>query len=131
MENTAVYRNPCKLFPVAHHSRKTLWHHGDCNCPQQYCIFYELYQIDTNTEADEAEGGKSEPGHHRGLNSLWGSLWSVCTATGWTLDYLIWGIAWINLQMMITDAPRYVSGQKTEEINEPDDIAEIEQLLKL
>jgi len=65
------------------------------------------------------------------LNSLWGSLWSICTATGWTLDYLIWGVAWVNLQMMIVDAPRYVSGNKTEAINEPDDIAEIEQLLNL
>jgi len=47
------------------------------------------------------------------------------------LEYLIWGITWVNLQMMIVDAPRYTSANNTDVINEPDDIEEIEQLLNL
>lgn len=30
----------------------------------------------------------------------------MCTQTGWTLDYVLWGISWINLQMMIVDKPQ-------------------------
>ena len=25
---------------------------------------------------------------------------------GWSYDYLLWGISWLNLQLMIADAPR-------------------------
>lgn len=25
---------------------------------------------------------------------------------GWTYDYLLWGISWLNVQLMIADAPR-------------------------
>lgn len=44
----------------------------------------------------------------KGLNSPWGSIWSIATATGWTVDYIMWSVAWINIRMMLTDAPRMV-----------------------
>lgn len=25
---------------------------------------------------------------------------------GWSYDYLLWGISWLNVQLMIADAPR-------------------------
>ena len=28
------------------------------------------------------------------------------------MGYILWGVAWVNLQMMIADAPRYVTGKK-------------------
>jgi hypothetical protein len=36
----------------------------------------------------------------------------VATATGWSVKHILWGISWVNLQMMIADAPRYVTGNK-------------------
>jgi len=27
--------------------------------------------------------------------------------TGWTDDYLLWGISWANVQMKLSDAPYY------------------------
>jgi hypothetical protein len=39
-------------------------------------------------------------------------IWSIATATGWSIDYILWGVSWINLQLMIADAPRYVTGNK-------------------
>jgi hypothetical protein len=47
-----------------------------------------------------------------GLHSPWGTIWSIAAATGWTLDYILWGISWMNLEMMIADAPRYVTGEE-------------------
>jgi hypothetical protein len=54
----------------------------------------------------------------------------VCTATGWTYEYLLWKISWVNLQMMIVDAPRYDSS-KDNTIEEPEDVSEIERILNL
>ena len=28
--------------------------------------------------------------------------------TGWTDDYLLWGLSWTSVQMKLADAPRYV-----------------------
>lgn len=42
----------------------------------------------------------------KGLHSPWGSLWSIATQTGWTMDYILWKVSWVNIRMMLTDAPR-------------------------
>jgi hypothetical protein len=31
--------------------------------------------------------------------------------TGWTDDYLLWGLSWANVQMKLADAPRYTYGK--------------------
>ena len=35
-------------------------------------------------------------------------LWQVAQATGWSLDYIMWGVNWETLLLMLSDAPRYV-----------------------
>lgn len=32
--------------------------------------------------------------------------------TGWTYHYILNGVAWINIRMMLADAPQYVSARK-------------------
>lgn len=57
----------------------------------------------------------------------------MCTSTGWTLEYLLWNISWINLQMMIIDAPRYNTGdskKKEEIIPEPESIEELDEIMR-
>lgn len=44
-----------------------------------------------------------------GLHSPWGSIWSIAAATGWTWNEIMWRVAWHNIEMMITDAPRYIA----------------------
>jgi hypothetical protein len=39
-------------------------------------------------------------------------IWSICEATGWTYQYVMDGVSWINIKMMLADAPRYVSGNR-------------------
>lgn len=101
--------------------------HGDGIDSKQYSVFYKFYQIDSHPKTHEAEGRSG-----RGLKTLWGSLWSVCTSTGWTLEQILWKISWVNLQMMIVDAPRYSSDEEETDriIPEPETIEEIDQLMK-
>jgi len=49
-------------------------------------------------------------------------VWSIANATGWTLEYLMWSVSWINLQMMIADAPGY--SDKPKEVNSEDELKE-------
>ena len=39
-------------------------------------------------------------------------LWQVVQATGWSLDYVLWGVNWETLVMMLADAPRYVKEKR-------------------
>lgn len=40
------------------------------------------------------------------MKSPWGSRGELCKTFGWTYDYLLWGISWINVNMMTVDAAR-------------------------
>ncbi|MDR2764747.1 MAG: hypothetical protein LBB90_06910 [Tannerella sp.] len=44
------------------------------------------------------------------MNSPWGVLWILQKETGWTDDYILWGVSWANLQMKLADAPHYAYG---------------------
>lgn len=36
-------------------------------------------------------------------------MWQVATATGWSIDYILWKVPYPTLLLMAKDAPRYVS----------------------
>ena len=47
------------------------------------------------------------------MHSHWGLNFSIVKETGYTLHYLMWGISWVNLQLMLADAPSYkINGKK-------------------
>jgi hypothetical protein len=66
--------------------------------------FYELYSIDVRRPNNNAD---SDRGKQRGLNSPHGRRGAICSHFGWTLDYLINGIAWSVVQRMMIDSPSY------------------------
>lgn len=41
-----------------------------------------------------------------GLNSPWGYRGEIVKVYGWSYEYLLWGISWVNVQMMLSDALR-------------------------
>ncbi len=45
-----------------------------------------------------------------GPHSLFGIVWQIATATGWTVDYILRRIPYPVLMLMLSDAPRYVKG---------------------
>lgn len=40
--------------------------------------------------------------------------------TGWTYHYIMHGVAWVNIRMMLADMPRYVS-ERDEDVREATD----------
>lgn len=35
-------------------------------------------------------------------------MWQIASATGWSVDYILDGVNWQTLIVMLSDAPRYV-----------------------
>ena len=89
----------------------------EIHIPHGYGPFYTYYQISRTDESDAAE---TEPKHggelkHRweGSHSPFGFVWQIASATGWSVDYILNGVNYQTLIMMLSDAPRYVeSGRK-------------------
>lgn len=50
-----------------------------------------------------------EPSH-----SPFGFVWQIADATGWSVDYILEGVNYQTLIMMLSDAPRYVRKKKEE-----------------
>lgn len=76
-------------------------------------VFSDYYQLGGNDESDEAE---LEPFQQRELkgyteapHSPFGLVWQVATATGWSINYILWKVPYPMLLLMAKDAPRYVS----------------------
>lgn len=79
-------------------------------------VFSDYYQLGGNGESDEAE---SEPfmqrelkGYTEGPHSPFGLVWQVATATGWSIDYILWKVPYPMLLLMAKDASRYVSAEE-------------------
>lgn len=43
------------------------------------------------------------------MNSAWGSRAEILKYFGWTYNYLLWGISWLNVSLMLADGARYES----------------------
>lgn len=79
-----------------------------------------------------------------GARTAYGSIIApACEKFGWTLDYVVWGIGYTNLKMMLADAPtslylskedrkklRISSDREILDANDPANIERIRQILK-
>ena len=81
-----------------------------------HAVFYTYYQISRDDESDEAE---TEPRKEGELKSRWegshspfGFVWQIASATGWSVDYILNGVNFQTLIMMLSDAPRYIDGKQ-------------------
>lgn len=74
--------------------------------------FYTYYQIGGKDESDEAEDEPKKDGELRteyeGSHSLFGFVWQIASNTGWSVRYILDGVNYQALIMMLSDAPRYV-----------------------
>jgi hypothetical protein len=63
-----------------------------------------------SAESDECEPGRKGElkSRYEGSHSLFGFIWQIAAATGWSVKYILWGINLQALQMMLYDAPHYV-----------------------
>ena len=94
-----------------------------------YRKFYEYYQISRDDESDEAASEPTKEGElateYEGSHSPFGLVWQIANATGWSREYILNGVNYQSLMMMLADAPRYVKKKKsnmhTEEEGTPAD----------
>ena len=42
--------------------------------------------------------------------------------TGWTDDYLLWGVSWANIQMKLADAPYYSYRARDEKVDNAEEL---------
>lgn len=57
----------------------------------------------------EAKKEKDKGGVQAGGVSIYGSVIdAACERYGWTYEYVVWGISYTNLQLMLADAPRTI-----------------------
>lgn len=74
--------------------------------------FYAYYQLGGAGEPDDSE---TEPGkdgelrtRYEGSHSPFGFVWQIASATGWSVDYILDGVNYQTLILMLSDTPRYV-----------------------
>ena len=82
--------------------------------------FYEYYQISREDESDETEA-ETEPKDKGDLKTVYepshgpfGFVWQIANATGWSVKYILEGVNFQTLIMMLADAPRYIRKKKEE-----------------
>jgi hypothetical protein len=89
-----------------------------------HAVFYTYYQISRDDESNEAETEPTKEGelksHWEGSHSPFGFIWQIASATGWSVEYILKGVNYQTLIMMLSDAPRYIDSKenKTEKTEE-------------
>lgn len=56
------------------------------------------------------------------MRSPWGNRGEICKTFGWTYEYLLWGVSWLNVNMMMADAARL---DTTEKESGQEDVVEV------
>lgn len=95
-----------------HAERLSAWSNEAIRVADGNRPFYKYYQIGGADESDEAEDEPKKEGELRteyeGSHSLFGFVWQIASATGWSVRYILDGVNYQALIMMLSDAPRYV-----------------------
>lgn len=47
-----------------------------------------------------------------GPHSLFGFLFQIVSATGWTMHRILWRVDYLTLRLMLMDQPRYISAEE-------------------
>ena len=97
-----------------------LYGRGDAELrvPAGHRPFYAYYQISREDEPDETETEPRKKGELKTVyepsHSPFGFVWQIADATGWSVGYILEGVNYQTLIMMLADAPRYVRRKKEE-----------------
>ena len=70
------------------------------------------------------EDGESEPARKwelKGGHSPFGVMYRIQKETGWTDEYLLWEIAWVNVRMKLIDEMHYDYSKDDEKTIESED----------
>lgn len=90
----------------------------------EYGGFFFHYAVDKRSEHPEKHKGS------RGGKTIWGSIAGIAKSFGYTVDYILWGVSWVNLQMMMSDMPWYDYDKTNDDVVEVAPEDEINMLKK-
>ena len=65
------------------------------------------------------------------MNSPWGIEYNIIKQLRWTRKYVLWGESWVNIRLMMADAPVFKSKPKVTEGKELEDEDDFKEFLKL
>lgn len=74
----------------------------------KYSPFREYYQIRREHESSRANNGKELGGHTEPSHSLFGFIGQIATETGWSIDYILNEVNYVQLSLMMADLPHFV-----------------------
>lgn len=68
--------------------------------------FYVGYPIGKNAAGHDFPTDRSGEDSTYGGRSIWGQIDTIAERYKWSLDYILWGASWANIQLMMADALR-------------------------
>jgi len=76
-------------------------------------------------EDDESEPAGKNRGELKGGHSPFGVMYRIQKETGWTDEYLLWEIPWVNVRMKLIDEIHYdYSGEDKKTIESEEELVE-------
>ena len=82
-----------------------------------FSAYYQLERARKPAKANvEPRKGKKElKSRSEDSHSLFGLVWQIASTTGWSYHYILWGVPYVTLLLMMSDSPKVV----TEDISTP------------
>ena len=74
---------------------------------QQFAVDDDVSAGEYHSFVAVAEEGELRT-RYEGSHSPFGFVWQIASATGWSVDYILDGVNYQTLILMLNDAPRYV-----------------------
>lgn len=102
-----------------------LYHH----LPELSRGFYEGYQIGKNSLGENFPTRPRKSDSYGG-ETIWGQIDAILTKYHCSLEELMWGFSWANVNMMLADAQRtdYESKHEDKSIDKDDDVLDLSNL---
>ena len=86
-----------------------------------FYAYYRLGRSDKPADArreprgrtNKTDGRKGEElkTHYEPSHSLFGIVWQIASTTGWSVHYILWGVNYQTIALMLADAPHYTTRQ--------------------
>ncbi|MES2651266.1 MAG: hypothetical protein V4663_05970 [Bacteroidota bacterium] len=75
-----------------------------------------MHREDDNPKTSAAGSDAKEELISVGLNSLWGMIYMIMEKLGMSWYEIMWKRSWINIEMMLADAPRMAKKNKEDTV---------------
>jgi hypothetical protein len=100
---------------------------GNCSEADECFQFYEFYHLSERLQRTGDKRG--EPESAGGDNSPWSLIGGVAKYFRFSVDQILWGISYQNLNMLLATIPSYEEEEKKENVKEMESVDELASFL--